>query len=106
MKPIHACSAALLSALLAMPAVAQETYGQKGYVEVLGGSSYVEEIGGKGYVEDYGNKGYVPAADAYAPARTRVRVAAVPVQQVAVVLPGCVMGMGVMQRGTLICPGH
>ncbi|WP_323768395.1 hypothetical protein [Marinovum sp.] len=105
MKSLPTCAAAILAAVLAAPVVAQDAYGQKGYVEVLGGTSYVEEIGGKGYAEEYGSKGYV-AAETYAPVRTRVRVAAVPVQQVAVVLPGCVMGLGVMQRGTLICPGH
>ncbi|WP_417525433.1 hypothetical protein [Marinovum sp.] len=102
MKPIQACSAALLAALLAAPAVAQEAY-----VEVLGGKGYVEELGSTSHAEDYGRKGYVPVADSYAPAaRTRVRVSGVAVRQVSVVLPGCVMGMGVMQRGTLICPGH
>ncbi|MGY3439111.1 MULTISPECIES: hypothetical protein [unclassified Marinovum] len=79
-----------LSAMLTAPVavVAQDAYGEKGWVEPVDAKSYV------------------PEQNHYVAPRRETRVY---VQQTHVVRSsthGCVMGMGVMQRGTLLCPGH
>ena len=88
MKPASALTAAILAAsLVPVAGTAQETYGEKGYV---------------------GDPGYevvVVEADVYVPpVETTVYVDAH--VDIAPVSYGCIMGHGVLQRGTLICPGH
>lgn len=75
-------------AFCAAPAMAQEYYGEKGWTGDEGSKSYVAE-----------EAQYIaPAPEVYVQAE---------VQHAAPYVPyGCVMGLGVMQRGTLICPGH
>lgn len=65
-----------------------------------------QSYGEKGWIGEVDAKSYVAADDHYVAPGKEARVYVEPVRAAPSETFGCVMGLGVMQRGTLICPGH